>query len=263
MGKTLTKEEFVERARRRHGEKYDYSKTEYKDSRLKVCIICPIHGEFWQTPKQHLKTHGCSKCKPNKKYKLSYNEIDGEIWKDIKCFEGLYRISNFGRLMSCLTGEWNVLSTTNSKGDYLSIILRKGEYRKSTRIHRLVYETFVGEIPQGKKYHIHHINGDKQDNRVENLELVSSSQHHIKHLNENPHLIDGMNNYNKYIRPKSVAQCDLNGNIIAIFPNAKEASRVTGVCPRNILQVANKTPFNKEGNIRTQAGGFIWKFVED
>lgn len=186
-----------------------------------------------------------------------------EIWKDIKGFEGLYQISNRGRLASLRKGVFRVLSNKNSKGDYFAVILRSGDKAKHTRIHRLVYETFVGEIPQGKKYNIHHINGDKQDNRVENLELVSSTQHHTKHLSENPRLIDGMNNYNKYIRPKKVAQCDLSENVIAIFPNAKEASRVTGVCSRNILQVASKTPFNKQGNTRKQAGGFIWKFVED
>lgn len=186
-----------------------------------------------------------------------------EIWKDIEGFKGIYQISNRGRLASVRKGVFRVLSNKNSKGDYLTVILRSGGKAKHTRIHRLVYETFVGEIPRGKKYHIHHINGDKQDNRVENLQLVSCAQHHTKHLSENPRLIDGMNNYNKYIRPKKVAQCDLSENVIAIFPNAKEASRVTGVCSRNILQVASKTPFNKQGNTRKQAGGFIWKFVED
>lgn len=186
-----------------------------------------------------------------------------EIWKDIKGFEGVYQISNLGRLAKRSKGGFCVLSNKNSKGDYLSVVLSDGDEIRYTRIHRLVYETFVGEIPSGKKYNIHHINGDKQDNRVKNLELVSSTQHHIKHLRENPRIVEGMNNYNKYIRPKKVAQCDLSENVIAIFPNANEASRVTGVCSRNILQVANKTPFNKQGNTRKQAGGFIWKFVED
>ena len=45
-----------------HNGKYDYSKTEYVDSLTKVCIICPIHGEFWQTPQAHIRGNGCPKC---------------------------------------------------------------------------------------------------------------------------------------------------------------------------------------------------------
>ena len=62
MKKRLTKEEFIERAKEIHGNKYDYSKVEYKNYGTKVCIICPIHGEFWQTPCNHLYGKGCNKC---------------------------------------------------------------------------------------------------------------------------------------------------------------------------------------------------------
>lgn len=60
--KKLTTEEFIERAKKIHGDKYDYSKVVYINNHTKVCIICPIHGEFWQTPKNHLKSVGCYKC---------------------------------------------------------------------------------------------------------------------------------------------------------------------------------------------------------
>lgn len=53
---------FVEDARKKHGDKYDYSKAEYKNALTKVCIICPTHGEFWQTPNSHLNGCGCKKC---------------------------------------------------------------------------------------------------------------------------------------------------------------------------------------------------------
>ena len=62
MRKRLTTEEFVERAKRIHGDKYDYSKVEYINNYTKVCIICPKHGEFWQRPDKHLIGHGCSLC---------------------------------------------------------------------------------------------------------------------------------------------------------------------------------------------------------
>ena len=53
---------FIEKARQIHNDKYDYSKVNYVNSRTKVCIICPEHGEFWQTPDAHLSNKGCPKC---------------------------------------------------------------------------------------------------------------------------------------------------------------------------------------------------------
>lgn len=63
MKKKITTEEFIEKARKVHGNKYDYSKAEYKGCKLKICIICPEHGEFWQTPDGHLQGRGCPVCR--------------------------------------------------------------------------------------------------------------------------------------------------------------------------------------------------------
>ena len=60
--KKKTTEQFIKEAKAIHGDKYDYSKVNYKGCFEKVCIICPIHGEFWQTPAMHLSGQGCSKC---------------------------------------------------------------------------------------------------------------------------------------------------------------------------------------------------------
>ena len=58
-----TKEEFVEKARKVHGDRYDYSLVEYVNSLTKVCIVCPVHGRFWQTPGVHINQRsGCNKC---------------------------------------------------------------------------------------------------------------------------------------------------------------------------------------------------------
>ena len=59
---TSNTEEFIKKAKKIHGDKYDYSKVEYKNSSIKVCIICPEHGKFWQTPNAHLNGKGCYKC---------------------------------------------------------------------------------------------------------------------------------------------------------------------------------------------------------
>lgn len=182
-----------------------------------------------------------------------------EDWKDIEGFSGLYKISNKGRLMSKLSGSWKIMSVTNSKGDYLSVVLRSGDKRKSKKIHQLVYESFIG--PCDSCSHIHHINGDKQDNRVENLLALSPKEHSLEHLRRNPKIVEGIVFYNKYVKTKKVIQKDLEGAFIAVYDNCKAASDATGVCLRNIHQVASKTPYNKKGFTRKQAGGFIWEFA--
>lgn len=53
---------FLEQASNIHNNKYDYSKTIYNGANQNVCIICPKHGEFWQTPHNHLRGRGCPKC---------------------------------------------------------------------------------------------------------------------------------------------------------------------------------------------------------
>jgi len=65
---TSTKEEFIKKVKEVHKDKYDYSKVDYVNSKTKVCIICPEpeHGEFWQTPNNHLHGYGCPKCKADK-----------------------------------------------------------------------------------------------------------------------------------------------------------------------------------------------------
>ena len=62
MSRKINKQEFIEKAKKVHGDKYDYSKIEYVNYQVKVCIICPIHGEFWQTPTEHAKGSGCPLC---------------------------------------------------------------------------------------------------------------------------------------------------------------------------------------------------------
>ncbi len=62
-----TLEVFVEEAKKVHGELYEYHKVEYVNTNSKVCIVCKIHGDFWQTPTNHLKGKGCPYCSGNAK----------------------------------------------------------------------------------------------------------------------------------------------------------------------------------------------------
>jgi hypothetical protein len=70
--KKLTLEEFKEKAKKIHGDKYDYSLVEYKNYQTKVKIICPEHGVFEQLPNNHIcKKYGCPSCSNNKKFDTS------------------------------------------------------------------------------------------------------------------------------------------------------------------------------------------------
>lgn len=60
--KTKTRKQFIEKAKRVHGGKYDYSKVEYVNSQTPIEIICPVHGVFIQRPNNHLNGNGCPKC---------------------------------------------------------------------------------------------------------------------------------------------------------------------------------------------------------
>jgi hypothetical protein len=77
---TFTIEEFIEKAKSTHGDKYDYSLTEYISSHDNLKIICPIHGQFEQTAYTHMAGHGCEKCTS------SISSMEGEINTFLKGF---------------------------------------------------------------------------------------------------------------------------------------------------------------------------------
>ena len=60
-------EVFIEEAKKVHGDLYEYHKVEYISTKLKVCIVCKIHGDYWQTPSSHLRGKGCPYCSGNAK----------------------------------------------------------------------------------------------------------------------------------------------------------------------------------------------------
>lgn len=184
-----------------------------------------------------------------------------EIWKDIEGFEGVYQISSFGRLKSFKSlPEGRILSNKNSKGGYLSVILNpRQEGQKSEKIHRLVAKAFIPN-PENKPQ-VNHKNMDKQDNRVENLEWATLNEN-MKHAAiNNPDFMRPMIYRNQVQAPNRIVQKTLKGEVLNVYLNAKEASNTTGVCRRNILQVAKKTEY-APGKYRKQAGGFVWEYKD-
>lgn len=186
-----------------------------------------------------------------------------EEWKWIKGYEGLYMVSNLGKIKSFRKpGDGYIRSMKNQKGDYLRFNLYNSNgIRKTKGVHVLVASAFLGEIPPG--WQVHHMDGNKQNNSVANLEIVCPKEHREETKRMHPQIVTGMVNYNRYVRTREIQQYTMDGVLVASYPNAKEAGLATGICGRNILQVASGTPYDTKGNTRKQAGGYVWKFSEE
>lgn len=172
-----------------------------------------------------------------------------EVWKDIKGYDGLYKVSNLGRIYSYpRNGTKGGYSCGNKVGDgYLCFQLYKNDVRTPKLIHILVYEAFVGEIP--KDCVVHHKNHNKLDNRLENLELMLESEHQKMHYEENRQTLLG-----KTSTP--VIQYTLDGEFVAEYKSIGEAERQTKISGGSICKCCNNKPHHKT------AGGYIWKFKD-
>lgn len=92
--KKRTNETFIRDANRKHDSKYDYSKVNYINNRTKVCIICPVHGEFYQTPNSHLNGCGCPKCGTEESHKKAKKTILEFIKEANKNHNNFYNYAN-------------------------------------------------------------------------------------------------------------------------------------------------------------------------
>jgi hypothetical protein len=117
--KKLNKEQFIEKANKKHNYKYDYSITEYINSKSKVSIICPVHGEFRQSVNNHLTGYGCSKCANNlKSSNIEFVEKCKKIHDSKYSYDKLDYINSKQKvIVICTThGEFEISPSNHLKG---------------------------------------------------------------------------------------------------------------------------------------------------
>lgn len=395
MRNTMNKQEFVTKATQIHNNFYDYSKVEYVNTDIKVCIICPKHGEFWQNPQNHLNRQKCPKCAIEKKrgttesfiekakkvheYKYDYSKVeyvdcktkvkiickkhgvfiqrpdihlsgstcphcareeklntldyyiqlskekhgdkydfrnsrysgcnnyievrckecgnifyispvslvkgvgckmcnveeqrriaclDGEVWRNIKGFTG-YQVSNIGRVRSIdrivevgkhtKRVDGMILKLINDKDGYKIVSLKKGcggkSYRK--RVHRLVADEFIDNT---NNYDcIDHINGVRDDNRVENLRWCTNKQNANFELAKENKRNAALNSYKgnntlRKLRAETFRKVKMqrvevfdNGRSLGVFESQISAAEHLGVSQSLISVCMRKGTQSKNG----------------
>ena len=179
-----------------------------------------------------------------------------EIWKDIKGYEGLYQISNFGNVkrikgINSRYYDGYVLNTSDNGQGYKLVGLSKNKKRTNHYIHRLVAEAFIDNPQQYKE--INHIDNNKSNNKVQNLEWCDRS-YNVKYSYKQGRLpqknmIGRIGE--KHPMSKPVMQYDTDGNFIREYGSARLASTITGVDYSTIKHC-------RRGKVKT-AGGYIWK----
>lgn len=168
-----------------------------------------------------------------------------ERWKDIPNFEGLYQASSFGRIKSlgnaCARKEKILKGAIAGTGYFYVTLWKKGKHKRF-RLSRIIAITFIKS--DDSKMDVNHINGNKLDNRIENLEWLSRSDNHLHAYRRGLKLPP---------QSKSVLQCDLNGTIIKKWDSVIKASSELNFKISNISACA----LGK----RKRAYGFTWKYL--
>ena len=161
-----------------------------------------------------------------------------EHCKSIAGYEGLYEVSDQGRVKSLKFGKEKILKPRKDKGGYLHVGLCKDGQIKHTYVHRLVAEAFILN-PQGLDT-VNHKDEVKTNNVASNLEWMSREDNVA------------------YSRPqwakRSVQMFDKsNGELLATFPSIHEAERVTGIANQSISKCCL-------GKLKS-SGGYVWRYI--
>lgn len=163
-----------------------------------------------------------------------------EEWREVPGYEGLYEVSDWGRIRR----NGKILKTRNNGHGYLHVDLCKNGLVKTINIHRLVALAFLqnpNNYPQ-----INHIDEDKTNNAVENLEWCDA-KYNSNYGTRNKRVSEKMS------RP--VLQFDLLGNFIREWPSGLKAEEELGINHQSISSCCL-------GKKYKSAGGFVWRFKE-
>ena len=181
-----------------------------------------------------------------------------EIWKDIKDYEGLYQVSNLGKVKSLAKKhkinnnsfyllKEKILKSMKDKNGYNYVHLSKNNISKRKSLHKLVAEAFISN-PHNLPC-INHKDENKQNNCVNNLEWCTYSYNNNYGTKKEKQSLKMKNNKK---RSKPVIQYDLQKNIINEYLSLREAERQTNIRYTDILRCCKCK--------RKTAGGYIWKY---
>lgn len=194
-----------------------------------------------------------------------------EEWRDIPHYEGLYQVSNLGQIRSIDRFVRRGIGTTKmlkgiilnplfQRNGYIFVILSKNGKTKRMAIHRAVALAFIPN-PDNKS-EVNHINEDKRDNRVSNLEWITIHDNRCYGTRIERGIANrdqtgkknGMFGRKGAMNPQSrkILQYDLSGNFIREYENIRIAAEMTNSNPSSISRVA-------KGYIK-QTNSFIWRY---
>lgn len=188
----------------------------------------------------------------------SLQDMTGEEWKDIEGYEGLYMVSNYGRVKSLKFGKERILYQSIGTKDYLLVKLFKEGNKITFRVHRLVAIAFIPN-PENKPevnhisellYDEEHKDLAKKDNRSVNLEYCDA-KYNSNYGTRNERISKSMLGVNINREDQSTKIICVETN--KIYPSVHEAGRQTGIDNGSIIKCC-------KGKRKT-AGGYRWKYA--